>query len=106
MYIETYVRNYNTIHTPSGDTMFKRLYEAAAGNGIAILKMLIDYTVKMAIELNAFSNPINVAIDEHDEPYTGKDNPYLIDVPFYKFRGTDWHTGLLHWIVWAIIDLP
>ncbi|WP_236940620.1 hypothetical protein [Ferroplasma acidiphilum] len=28
MYIETYVRNYNTIHTPSGDTLFKRLYEA------------------------------------------------------------------------------
>ena len=89
MYIETYVRNYHTIHTPSTDTMFKRLYEAAAGNGIAILKMLIDNTVKMGIGLGAFNKPVNVAIDEHDEPYTGKDNPYLIDAPFHKFRGTD-----------------
>ena len=51
--------------------------------------MLIDYTVKMAIELNAFNKPVNVAIDEHDEPYADKDNPYLIDALFHKFRGTD-----------------
>ena len=89
IYIETYVRNYNTIHTPSADTVFKRIYEAAVNNGIGILTMLIDYTVKMAMEFNAFNNPVNVAIDEHDEPYTGKDNPYLIDAPFHKFRGTD-----------------
>ena len=89
MYIETYVRNYHTIHTPSGDTVFKRIYEAAINNGIDILTMLIDNTVKMGIELNAFNDPVNVAIDEHDEPYTGKDNPYLIDAPFHKFRGTD-----------------
>ena len=43
----------------------------------------------MGMELNYFNNPVNVAIDEHDEPYTGKDNPYLIDAPFHKFRGTD-----------------
>ena len=89
MYIETYVRNYHTIHTPSGDTVFKRIYEAAINNGIDILRMLIDSTVKMAMELNAFNNYVNVAIDEQDEPYTGKDNPYLIDAPFHKFRGTD-----------------
>lgn len=26
----------------------------------------------------AFRHPVNVAIDEHDEPYYGMDNPYLI----------------------------
>ena len=89
MYIGTYVRNYHTIHRPSTDTMFKRLYEAAINNGISMLTMLIDNTVKMGIGLGAFNNPVNVAVDEHDEPYTGKDNPYLIDAPFHKFRGTD-----------------
>ncbi len=32
---------------------------------------------------------MNVAIDEHDEPYYGMDNQYLINAPFHKFRGTD-----------------
>jgi len=89
MYIETYVRNYNTINTPSGDTLFKRINEASINNGIDKLTMLIDYIVKMAIELNIFNKPVNVAIDEHDELYTGNDNKYLIDAPFHKFRGTD-----------------
>ena len=89
MYVETYVRNYHRIHTPSGDTVFKRIYEAAVNHGIDLLTMLIDNTVKMAMELNAFNSYVNVAIDEHDEPYTGKDNPYLIDAPFHRFRGTD-----------------
>lgn len=89
MYIEIYVRNYNTIHRPSGDTVFKRIYEAAVNKGIDILTMLIDITIKMAIELNAFNNYVNVAIAEDDEPYAGKDNPFLIDAPFHKFRGTD-----------------
>ena len=66
-------------------------------NGIDILRMLIDNTVKMAMELNAFNSYVNVAIDEHDEPYTGKYNPYLKAAP--------WHTGLLRWIVWSILDL-
>jgi len=78
-----------TIHTPSGAPIFKRIYEPAINNGISMLTMLIDYTVKIAIELNYFNKPVNVAIDEHDEPYTGKDNPYLLDAPFHKFRGTD-----------------
>ena len=51
--------------------------------------MLIDDTVRTAISHNAFSNPVNVAIDEHDEPYYGMDNRYLINAPFHKFRGTD-----------------
>ena len=34
-------------------------------------------------------HPVNVAIDEHDEPYYGMDNRYLINAPFHKFRGTD-----------------
>ena len=89
MYVETYVRNYHRIHTPSADTVFKRIYEAAVNHGVDLLTMLIDNTVKTGIELNAFNNYVNVAIDEHDEPYTGKDNPYLIDAPFHRFRGTD-----------------
>lgn len=35
------------MHKISTDTVFKKLYEAAVNNGIGILKMLIDYTVKM-----------------------------------------------------------
>ena len=36
--------------------------------------MLIDATVHLAIEHGAFSHPVNVAVDEHDEPYDGIDN--------------------------------
>ena len=57
--------------------------------GIEQISMLIDDTVRTAISHNAFSNPVNVAIDEHDEPYYGMDNRYLINAPFHKFRGTD-----------------
>ncbi len=32
---------------------------------------------------------MNAAIDEHDEPYYGIDNRYLINAPFHKFRGID-----------------
>ena len=32
---------------------------------------------------------MNAAIDEHDEPYYGIDNRYLINASFHKFRGTD-----------------
>ncbi len=51
--------------------------------------MLIDETVHVAIANNAFSNLVNAAIDEHDDPYYELDNRYLINAPFYKFRGTD-----------------
>ena len=51
--------------------------------------MLIDRTATIAIEHGAFSHPVNIAIDEHDEPYYGMDNRYLINAPFHKFRGTD-----------------
>ena len=53
------------------------------------ISMLIDETVRTAISHNAFSHPVNVAIDEHDDPYYGMDNRYLINAPFHKFRGTD-----------------
>jgi len=36
-----------------------------------------------------FNNKVNVAIDEHDDPYYGMDNPYLINIARNKFRGTD-----------------
>ena len=48
--------------------------------------MLIDRTVQLAIENGAFSHPVNIAVDEHDEPYYGMDNRYLINAPFHKFR--------------------
>lgn len=51
--------------------------------------MLIDCTIKMGTKFNAFNNPVDVAIDEHDEPYTGKENPTLYTAPLHKFRGTD-----------------
>ncbi|EQD39504.1 hypothetical protein B1A_16820, partial [mine drainage metagenome] len=35
--------------------------------------------------MGAFKEPVNVAIDEHDEPYYGMDNRYLINAPFHKF---------------------
>ncbi len=36
-----------------------------------------------------FNRKVNVAIDEHDDPYYGMDNKYLINVSRNKFRGTD-----------------
>lgn len=58
MYIETYARNYNTIHIPSTDTAFKGIYETSINNRISRLIKLIDCTVKMAMEFNAFNNPV------------------------------------------------
>jgi hypothetical protein len=52
-------------------------------------KISSDLTIRIAIANGSFSNPVNVAIDEHDEPYYGMDNRYLINAPFHKFRGTD-----------------
>ncbi len=39
--------------------------------------------------MGMFKEKVNVAIDEHDEPYYGKENRYLINVENKKFRGTD-----------------
>ena len=64
MYPETCIRNFDTIHTLSTDTVFKRTYEVVIGIGIGILKLFIDNTVK-------------IATDEYDEPYTGKENSRL-----------------------------
>ena len=106
-YIETYVRNNHYDHIPSADTVFRKIKGIASESGshkrsgsenmkrhtvhagIEQISMLIDETVRMAIGNNAFSNPVNVAIDEHDEPYYGMDNRYLINAPFHKFRETD-----------------
>ncbi len=51
--------------------------------------MPIDRNVTIAIANNAFTNPVNAVIDEHDEPYYGMDSRYLINAPLHKFRGTD-----------------
>ena len=45
--------------------------------------------MRIAIANGSFQHPVNVAIDEHDEPYYGRNNRYLINAPFHKFRGTD-----------------
>ncbi len=39
--------------------------------------------------MGMFNEKVNVAIDEHDELYYGKENRYLINVENKKFRGTD-----------------
>ena len=106
-YIETYVRNSSCNSIPSADTVFRRIKDVASESGshrrsgsenlkrhtvnygIEQISMLIDETVHLAIANGAFSNPVNAAIDEHDEPYYGIDNRYLINAPFHKFRGTD-----------------
>ena len=106
-YIETYVRNSNHNHIPSADTVFRRIKDIASESvshkrtgsenlkrhtvhdGIEHISMIIDSTVQIAIANNAFSHPVNVAIDDHDDPYYGIDNRYLINAPFHKFRGTD-----------------
>ena len=106
-YIETYVRNHVYNNIPSVDTVFRRIKDIASESGshrrsgsknykrhtvhagIEQICMLIDETVHLAIANNAFSHPVNAAIDEHDEPYYGMDNRYLINAPFHKFRGTD-----------------
>ena len=108
-YVETYVRNNPSLHTPSADTVFRRIHKIGSEpgshrrkckgseerarktvhSGIDIISDLIDLTVRSAISIGAFSEPVNVAIDEHDEPYYGIDNRYLVNAPFHKFRGTD-----------------
>ncbi len=106
LYIETYVRNNPSKHTPSADTVFRWLRYVASeqesyngdiydgsskenNSGIDAISGLIDLTVRIAVNSGAFKQPVNVAIDEHDEPYYGMDNRYLINAPFHKFRGTD-----------------
>ncbi len=106
-YIETYARNHAYNHIPSADTVFRRINNIASESGshrrsgsenlkrhtvnygIEYISMLIDETVTIAIANNAFSNPVNAAMDDHDEPYYGMDSRYLINAPFHKFRGTD-----------------
>ena len=106
-YVETYVRNNPSVHTPSADTVFRRVHAIALelgshrrkgsgdlkretdNSGIETISGLIDLTVRGAKTMGAFSGQVNVAIDEHDLPYYGMDNRYLINAPFHKFRGTN-----------------
>ena len=108
-YIETYVRNNPSMRTPSADTVFRRIHGIGSESGshrrkgkgsedrvrdtehsgINAISDLIDLTVMTAMSMGAFSRPVNVAIDEHDMPYYGMENRYLINAPFHKFRGTD-----------------
>ena len=106
-HIETYVRNSTYVRTPSGDTVFRwikyigsesgshqrkgslPLKRKSSHLGLDTISDLNDLTVRIAIANGSFQHPVNVAIDEHDEPYYGMDNRYLINAPFHKFRGTD-----------------
>ena len=105
-YVETYVRNSTLKHNPSGDTIFRMVKGIASESGshrrsgsenrkrvtkhtgIDAISNLIDLSIKTAIANGAFQKPVNVAIDEHDEPYFGMDNRYLINVESHKSRGT------------------
>lgn len=44
---------------------------------IDMLNKIIDLEIKYAKSIGAFSTKIDVAIDEHDEPYYIKNNFYL-----------------------------
>ncbi len=54
-----------------------------------IIDTLIEDSVEIGKSIGLFNRKVNVAIDEHDDPYYGMDNPYLINVARNKFRGTD-----------------
>lgn len=58
--------------------------------------MLIDCNVKRVIKFNAFNNPVNVCIGEHDEQYTPKETTTLYTASFHKFREQIWHTVLIN----------
>ncbi|MGC8497217.1 MAG: hypothetical protein ACP5NL_04375 [Thermoplasmata archaeon] len=81
--IETYVRNNAFSKVPSGDTIYRRLPESL---NFQTIETLIESSVKIGISMGVFSEKVNIAIDEHDEPYYGKDNKYLIKVGKKKFR--------------------
>ena len=105
-YIETYVRNSTYVRIPSGNTVFRWIKDIGSESeshmrkgsesrkktyshdGIDTITGLIGLTVKIAIASRSIQHPVNVAIDEHDEPYYGMDKQYLINAPFHKFRGT------------------
>ncbi len=98
MYIESYVRNYNDNNDmPSGDTLFRRVkgtrgvcnngYEKNSGSDM--VSKMIDLTVIKAKSIGSFNNRVNVAIDEHDEPYYGYYNNKLVYTPYHKYRGTE-----------------
>ncbi len=99
MYIESYVRNYNNNRNmPSADTLFRRVKDTHVvcndneydkNSGSDIISKMVDLTVTNAKSLGLVDKKINVAIDEHDEPYYGHSNNKLIYTPYHKYRGTD-----------------
>ena len=66
MYLEKYVKKYNSIQSLPMNTLFKKIDETAANSGIVLLKMFIDRTVKEVMELNAFNNHVNIAVNMHN----------------------------------------
>lgn len=82
-YIESFIRNNKGL--PSADTFYRRLHHSSMH--IDMLNKIIELEIKYAKGIGAFSTKIDVAIDEHDEPYYGKDNFYL--TCSNKFKGTN-----------------
>ena len=98
MYIESYVRNYNDNNDmPSGDTLFRRVKDTKGvcnneyekNSGSDMVSKMIDLTVIKAKLRGLLNNRVNVAIDEHDEPYYGYYNNKLVYAPYHKYRGTE-----------------
>ncbi len=85
-YVETYVRNHNSSKVSSGDTVYRRLHQSF---NFEKIDSLIEESVEIAKSIGMFNHKVNVAIDEHDDPYYRRDNKYLINVSRNKFRGTD-----------------
>ncbi len=85
-YVETYVRNHNSSKVPSGDTIYRRLRESS---NFEKIDSLIEDSAEIAKSIGMFNGKVNAAIDEHDDPYYGMDNKYLINVSRNKFRGID-----------------
>ena len=78
------MRNNPSMHTPSADTIFRRIHGIASesgshrrkgsgelkrktvNSGIDTISDLIGLTVRTVVSMYVFMQPVNVAIDEHE----------------------------------------
>ncbi len=61
----TFVKNNNSSMVPSGNTIYIRLSESLDSETI---EDLIGASVKIGMSMDVFSEKVNIAIDEYDEP--------------------------------------
>ena len=82
--LNEYVMNNPSMHTPSADTIFRRIHGIASesgshrrkgsgelkrktvNSGIDTISDLIGLTVRTVVSMDVFMQPVNVAIDEHE----------------------------------------